>query len=108
MPGRYAMKKGKLFVISAPSGAGKTTLTKAVLENLGKKYSLKKVVTYTTRPLREGEINGLDYNHVSVDQFKQLIEGDFFLEWSTCMIIIMVHLFHWCMILNRGSLIYLL
>lgn len=74
---------GKLFVISAPSGAGKTTLVKAVLEDLQDYYPIKRLITYTTRPIRQGEVNGEHYHFLSVDEFKAKIEEGFFLEWST-------------------------
>jgi guanylate kinase len=73
---------GKLFVISGPSGAGKTTLVAAALEELKDPYPIKRVITHTTRPIRSGEIEGQDYYFVSVEEFKQKIEEGFFLEWS--------------------------
>jgi len=77
------MGVGKLFVVSAPSGAGKTTLVRAVLEQCGKECQLSQVVTTTTRPAREGEIAGAHYNFVSIDDFKKQIDEGSFLEWST-------------------------
>lgn len=77
------MAFGKLFVISAPSGAGKTTLVKKVLEDLGNNYQLSRTITYTTRPPREGEIDGKHYHFISVDDFKEKIDQNFFIEWST-------------------------
>lgn len=77
------MGVGKLFVVSAPSGAGKTTLVKAVLEHCGQECHLSQVVTTTTRPPREGEISGVHYNFVSIDEFKKKIQEGAFLEWST-------------------------
>lgn len=73
---------GKLFVISGSSGAGKTTLVTAVLETLQKEHPIKRVVTYTTRAIRQGEVDGKDYYFVSVQEFKQKIEEGFFIEWS--------------------------
>lgn len=77
------MSLGKLFVVSAPSGAGKTTLVQAILDTLGKQCHLKRAITYTTRPPREGEIDGKHYHFISIDEFKEKIEQDAFLEWST-------------------------
>ena len=77
------MKKGKLFVISAPSGAGKTTVVHEFLLRFKNKYKLKRVVTYTTRPPRVGEEQGVDYHFVSADIFKEMISNHRFLEWST-------------------------
>jgi guanylate kinase len=73
---------GKLFVISGSSGAGKTTLVTAALEDLQKHYPLKRVVTYTTRSMRSGEIAGQDYHFISVEEFEQKIKEGFFIEWS--------------------------
>src|SRR3989338_2709281 len=73
----------KLFVVSAPSGAGKTTLVKAALEHLCKKFPIKRVITYTTRPARAGEMDGEHYYFISVNDFKQKVTEGFFLEWSS-------------------------
>ena len=77
------MAFGKLFVVSAPSGTGKTCLVNEVLEECGKKAFLKRAITYTTRPPREGEVDGEHYHFVSVDEFKEKIDQEYFLEWST-------------------------
>lgn len=77
------MKEGKLFIVSAPSGAGKTTLIEELLKRWGKKYNLERAITYTTRDAREGEINGVDYNFISIEEFQRKIEEGFFIEWST-------------------------
>ena len=74
---------GKLFIISAPSGAGKTTLVQATLNILVPKYAICRVVTYTTKTPRIGEKNGQDYHFLTPEQFKQRIKRDFFLEWSS-------------------------
>jgi len=68
---------GTLYVFSAPSGAGKTTLVKALLEQTA---AIGVSVSHTTRDPREGEVNGKDYNFVSQDDFKSLIEQSAFLE----------------------------
>ncbi len=76
------MMAGKLFIISAPSGTGKTTLVNALLENWGTsaKCQLKKVVTYTTRAPRKDEVHGRDYYFVSLEDFKKKQSEGFFLE----------------------------
>ena len=77
------MKKGKLFVVSAPSGAGKTTLVQQVIKHIGHECSLQKVVTYTTKSPRPGEVQGRDYNFLSELEFKERIAEGFFIEHST-------------------------
>lgn len=69
--------RGKLFVISAPSGAGKTSLVKALL---AVEPELHLSVSYTTRPPRPGEVNGVDYHFVDKDQFQGLQNEGAFLE----------------------------
>jgi guanylate kinase len=71
--------KGTLFVISAPSGAGKTTLCRKLLERIP---GLKLSVSYTTRSPRNGEKNGIDYSFVSESMFKTLIDKGEFAEWA--------------------------
>jgi guanylate kinase len=68
---------GTLYVFSAPSGAGKTSLVKALLE---KTEDIGVSVSHTTRAPREGESDGKDYNFVSQEAFKELIEQNAFLE----------------------------
>ncbi len=68
---------GILYVVSAPSGAGKTSLLKAVLNELP---TLKLSVSTTTRQQRPGEENGIHYNFVSVEEFKSMLKQDAFLE----------------------------
>ncbi|TQF66710.1 guanylate kinase [Pseudoalteromonas luteoviolacea] len=73
------MTRGNLFILSAPSGAGKSSLIKALLE---KQANIKVSVSHTTRAPRPGENNGEHYHFVNVEEFKALIEkGDFF-EWA--------------------------
>jgi len=69
----------KLFVISAPSGTGKSTVIDAVMKELPR---LKKPISYTTRRPRPGEKNGVDYNFVSVVEFENMKEQGKFLEWA--------------------------
>lgn len=70
---------GNLFVIAAPSGAGKTTLTRALLE---REPSIRLSVSYTTRTPRTGERDGIDYHFVSVDRFAALKAAGEFLEFA--------------------------
>ena len=71
--------RGNLFILSAPSGAGKSSLIGALL----KKHSDMKVsVSHTTRSPRPGEENGVHYHFVSVEEFKALIEKNDFFEWA--------------------------
>lgn len=74
-----AQTRGNLFILSAPSGAGKSSLIGALL----KKHSdMKLSVSHTTRSPRPGEENGVHYHFVSVDEFKALIEKNDFFEWA--------------------------
>ena len=74
------MAKGKLFVVSGPSGVGKTTIVRQAIERLSKDYDIERIVTYTSRPPREGEEPGQDYIFISSDEFKQKQQDRFFLE----------------------------
>ena len=66
---------GTLYIVSAPSGAGKTTLVKALIEQID---TLRVSVSHTTRPMRPGEVDGVNYHFTSREQFlKQVNEGDF-------------------------------
>jgi len=68
-----------LIVISGPSGSGKGTIIKEVIKKIS---DLIYSVSYTTRPKREGEIEGKDYFFISEDEFERLIDEDFFIEWA--------------------------
>jgi len=68
-----------LIVISGPSGSGKGTIIKEVMKKIP---DLLYSVSYTTRPKREGEIEGKDYFFISKDEFEKLIDEDFFIEWA--------------------------
>lgn len=73
------MTKGKLFVISGPSGAGKGTICKEILEN---DKALKLSVSMTTRSPRAGEVDGVHYHFVDHSDFKALIAEDGFMEYA--------------------------
>ena len=71
------MNQGLLFVVAAPSGAGKTSLVKALLEN---DAAIRLSVSYTTRSPRPGEVNGRDYHFVSIETFREMAGRGEFLE----------------------------
>lgn len=71
--------RGNLFILSAPSGAGKSSLINALL---AKHSDMKVSVSHTTRAPRPGEENAVHYHFVSVDEFKALIEKNDFFEWA--------------------------
>ena len=73
------MAKGLLFIVSAPSGAGKTTLVEQLAEQTPR---LTMSRSYTSRPAREGELDGVDYNFVSRSAFEQMVGRGEFLEWA--------------------------
>ncbi|SHE56909.1 guanylate kinase [Thermoanaerobacter uzonensis DSM 18761] len=72
-------KKGLLIVLSGPSGAGKGTICKALME---KEKDLKLSISATTRQPRSGEIEGKNYFFKSEEEFEKMIENDSFLEWA--------------------------
>ena len=72
-------KRGKLFVISGPSGAGKGTVRKALFEQMP---DLVYSISCTTRQPRDGERDGVDYRFLSEEEFKKLVEEKKFLEWA--------------------------
>ena len=76
------IQQGILFVVSGPSGVGKTTLVNLFLKTYGQKFFVKRVITYTTRGLRPGDVHGVDYHFVSESEFLEKIKIGFFLEWS--------------------------
>lgn len=73
------MNKGRLIVISAPSGAGKTTLVSALLKAMP---DLKLSISHTTRPIRPGEQDGINYYFVTEKHFKSLLDTRDFLEYA--------------------------
>jgi guanylate kinase len=75
----YATPLGTLYIVTAPSGAGKTTLVRAVLE---REPGLALSVSYTTRPPRPGEVDGRDYRFVGKEEFLRLRDGGELLEWA--------------------------
>jgi guanylate kinase len=71
--------RGSLFIVSAPSGAGKTTLCKRLLSSLP---HLRFSISYTTRQPRQGEIHDRDYTFISREDFSSMIGRDAFIEWA--------------------------
>lgn len=72
-------REGVLYIISAPSGAGKTTLCKEVIDIF---RNLRHSVSYTTRQPRPGEVHDRDYFFVSPDEFQRMIAASEFAEWA--------------------------
>lgn len=73
------MRRGILFVVSGPSGVGKTSMIKSIISEMEDAVFS---VSCTTRPKRPGEVDGEDYFFVSEEEFKRMIEEDAFLEWA--------------------------
>jgi len=72
--------KANLFVVSAPSGAGKTSLLKQLIEELG---AVQTAISHTTRLKREAELDGVDYHFVDTVQFQSLVNEAAFYEFAT-------------------------
>lgn len=68
-----------MFVLSSPSGAGKTTISRKLLEA---DRHLRMSVSVTTRPMRPGEVEGRDYHFTTREQFDRMVESGAFLEWA--------------------------
>jgi guanylate kinase len=74
-----AVRRGLLFVVSAPSGTGKTTVVERLVESTA---DLRMSRSYTSRPARFGETDGVDYNFITRARFEAMVAGDQFLEWA--------------------------
>jgi len=72
-------RKKIIYVISAPSGTGKTTICNKIL---AEDKELKLSISYTSRPAKKGEQNGIDYYFVSNSEFEKMIEDNAFVEWA--------------------------
>lgn len=68
-----------MLLMAGASASGKTEIAKIIIN----KYGFKKMVTYTTRPMREGEVDGVDYNFISYEMFKEQEKNNEFLETTT-------------------------
>jgi guanylate kinase len=79
VPAATAQARGLLFIVSAPSGAGKTTLVERLVEEVP---HLRMSRSYTSRGARVGETDGVDYNFVSRARFEEMIAAGDFLEWA--------------------------
>lgn len=75
----YIQRRGFMLVLSSPSGAGKTTIARHILEQ---ETHLAMSISVTTRPPRPGEVDGLDYHFITMDAFREKIEEDSFLEYA--------------------------
>lgn len=73
------MKGGRFYVVSAPSGTGKTTVLKRLMKELPE---VTFSVSYTTRPSRQGEMEGVDYHFISRDEFEAMKQKGAFAEWT--------------------------
>ncbi|HEU4959165.1 MAG TPA: guanylate kinase [Sphingomonas sp.] len=72
-------RRGVLFVLSSPSGAGKSTIARKLLAS---ESDLSMSVSYTTRPPRPGEVDGKDYHFVDLERFREMVANHEFLEWA--------------------------
>jgi guanylate kinase len=72
-------RRGVLFVLSSPSGAGKSTIARMLLEA---EPDLAMSVSATTRPIRPGEVDGTDYHFVDLERFRAMVANHEFLEWA--------------------------
>jgi guanylate kinase len=79
MAGNTLKRRGLMFVLSSPSGAGKTTIAHRLLE---KDFEIAMSISATTRPMRPGETDGLDYRFTDRAGFEAMVEAGEFLEWA--------------------------
>lgn len=76
------VKQGALFIVSGPSGVGKTTVVTEFLRQHAKSYNISRAVTYTTKTPRSTEVHGIDYHFITQAEFERKVAEGFFLEWS--------------------------
>lgn len=76
---RNLLRRGLMFILSSPSGAGKTTIARMLLERDG---DIGMSVSATTRPMRPGEIDGKDYHFVDEATFRDMVAREEFMEWA--------------------------
>jgi len=80
MPNPDALqRRGLMFILSSPSGAGKTTISQRLLAH---DEEIRLSVSATTRPMRPGEVDGKDYHFVSQQEFDRMVADDEFYEWA--------------------------
>jgi guanylate kinase len=72
-------RRGLMFVLSSPSGAGKSTIARMLLKA---EAELGMSVSYTTRPIRPGEVDGVDYHFTDLERFREMVADHAFLEWA--------------------------
>ncbi|MHA6723446.1 guanylate kinase [Sphingomonas sp. RS2018] len=72
-------RRGLMFVLSSPSGAGKSTIAGKLMAS---EPGLAVSVSYTTRPMRPGEVDGREYHFVDLDRFRAMVDDNEFLEWA--------------------------
>ncbi|MGO1117132.1 guanylate kinase [Rhodovibrionaceae bacterium A322] len=80
MSGQEVQRRGLVLVLSSPSGAGKTTISRELLSS---DKNLKLSISATTRPMRKGERDGIDYQFVSKERFQEMVDGGDMLEHAT-------------------------
>ncbi len=73
------LRRGLMFILSSPSGAGKTTISRRLLAH---DDDIRLSISVTTRPMRPGEVDGRDYHFVSQAEFDRMVEAGEFLEWA--------------------------
>ena len=78
MPDTESPNRGRMLIISGPSGSGKSTICKELLKDDRVEFS----VSVTTRPIREGEVDGRDYRFMSTDEFRELAKTGNFIEYA--------------------------
>jgi guanylate kinase len=72
-------RRGLMFILSSPSGTGKTTIARRLLDH---DADIRMSVSVTTRPIRPGEVDGRDYHFASQDEFDRMVEAEEFMEWA--------------------------
>jgi len=78
-PGNTLQRRGLMLILSSPSGAGKTTISRMLLDH---DPEIRLSVSVTTRPIRPGEVDGKDYIFVDQAEFDRMVEDERFLEWA--------------------------
>jgi guanylate kinase len=79
MSSESTARRGRLFIVSAPSGTGKTTIVERLVKRAP---GLRMSRSYTSRPARAGEADGIDYNFITRERFEAMIGRQEFLEWA--------------------------
>ncbi len=83
IPGAELASRGELFILSAPSGTGKTTLIRELMDGeLSRFMDIHFAISHTTRKARNSEVDGQDYHFIDESRFRSMISEDLFLEWA--------------------------